>query len=83
LSVRFFYKVVARMRAFFHSAVIDEDVEQKMAAYLAASEEHGIRSGFTREEVRRGALIRLGGLSQLREGSRAAQGLPGFDCLPH
>jgi hypothetical protein len=47
-----------------------------MAAHLAAAEEDGIRRGLTPEEARRAALVQLGGLTQLREATRAAQGLP-------
>jgi predicted permease len=47
-----------------------------MAAHLAAAEEDGVRRGLTRVEARRVAHVQLGGLTQLREASRAAQGLP-------
>jgi predicted permease len=77
LNVRaLFYTLVARVRGFLRPDALDEDFEQEMAAHLAAAEEDGIRGGLTRDEARRVAHVQLGGLTQLGEASRAAQGLP-------
>jgi predicted permease len=72
----FFYTVVARVRGFLRPGAVDADFEQELAAHLAAAEEDAVRSGLTRDEARRVALVQLAGLTQLREASRAAQGLP-------
>ena len=71
-----FYTLVARIRGFLRPDALDADFEQEMAAHLAAAEEDGIRRGLTRDEARRVAHVQLGGLTQLREASRAAKGLP-------
>ena len=77
LSVRAaFHTLVARIRGFLRPNALDADFDQEMAAHLAAAEEDAIRRGLTREEAHRRARIELGGLTQLREASRAAQGLP-------
>jgi predicted permease len=71
-----FYTVVARIRGFLRPGAVDADFDQELAAHLAAAEEDAVRRGLTREEARRVALVQLGGLTQLREASRAARGLP-------
>jgi predicted permease len=77
LNVRaLFYTLVARVRGFLRPEALDADFEEEMAAHLTAAEEDGIRRGLTRDEARRVAHVQLGGLTQLREASRAAQGLP-------
>ncbi len=71
-----FHTIVARVRGFLRPGGLDADFEQEMAAHLAAAEEDGVRRGLAREEARRVAHVQRGGLTQLREASRAAQGLP-------
>lgn len=71
-----FHTVVARIRGFLRPGAVDDDFEQELAAHLAAAEDDGVRSGLTPDEARRVALVQLGGLTQLREARRAAQGLP-------
>ena len=71
-----FHTLVARIRGFLRPNALDADFDQEMAAHLAAAEEDAVRRGLTREEAHRRARIELGGLTQLREASRAAQGLP-------
>lgn len=71
-----FHTLVARIRGFLRPGALDADFEEEMAAHLAAAEEDGVRRGLTREEARRVAHVQLGGLTQLRDASRAAQGLP-------
>jgi predicted permease len=71
-----FCTIVARIRGFLRPGGVDADFEQELSAHLAAAEEDAVRRGLTRDEARRVALVQLGGLTQLREASRAAQGLP-------
>ena len=71
-----FYTLIARLRGFLRPGALEADFDEEMAAYLAAAEEDGIRRGLTADEAGRVARVRLGGLTQLREASHAAQGLP-------
>jgi putative ABC transport system permease protein len=71
-----FHTLVARTWGFLRPGGLDADFDQEMAAHLAAAEDDGVRRGLTPEEARRAARVQLGGLTQLREASRAAQGLP-------
>jgi predicted permease len=71
-----FHTLIARIQGFLRPGALEADFDAEMEAHLAAAEEDGVRRGVTREEARRMALVQLGGLAQLREARRAAQGLP-------
>ena len=70
------HALIARIRGVLRPAALDADFDAEMEAHLAAAEQDGVSSGLTPEEARRAALVKLGGLTQLRDATRAAQGLP-------
>ncbi|HEX4005398.1 MAG TPA: ABC transporter permease [Acidobacteriaceae bacterium] len=70
-----------RMRAFFHKAPLDHDLDAEMASHLDLAIDENLRSGLSPEEARRQALVRFGGVQQAREQQRAARGLPFLDVL--
>jgi putative ABC transport system permease protein len=74
-----FRTIAARMRGFLRPGNLESDFDQEMAAHLEMAEEDGLRRGLTVEEARRAARVQLGGITQLRESSRAAWGLPWLD----
>jgi predicted permease len=76
-----FRVVVARIRGAFRSTDLDRDFDQELETHLAMAEEHNVRSGMTRAQARRAARVELGGLTQLREASREARGLPWLGTL--
>ena len=76
-----FYAVVARVRDFLRPAVSEADFEQELAAHLAMAEEDKVRRGMSPEQARREARVDLGGAAQLREGARAARGLPWLETF--
>ena len=71
----------ARLRDHFRRDDLDRELEEELAAHLAMAEEDKIRQGMTRRQARRAARVELGGLTQLREASREARGLPWLDNL--
>jgi len=73
--------MMARLRGHLRRDDLDRDFDQELAAHLAMAEEDKVRRGMTREEARRAARVELGGLTQLREASRDARGLPWIDTL--
>jgi putative ABC transport system permease protein len=77
--IAFFNMIAARIRGFFRSGNLESDFDQEIAAHLDMAEQDGLRRGLTAEEARRAARVRLGGVTQLRESSRAAWGLPWLD----
>lgn len=76
-----FHMIVARIRAFVRRGDLDREFDQELAAHLAMAEEEKIRQGMTQEQARRAARIELGGVTQLREASREARGLPWLDTF--
>ena len=73
--------MVSRIRGFFRRRPLDRDFDQELASHLAMAEEDNIGRGMTPEEARRAARVELGGLSQLREASSEARGLPRLDTF--
>ncbi len=72
----FFHVIVARIRGFLRPGDLESDFPQELEIHLTMAEEDKIRQGMTREQARRQARVERGGLTQLREASRAARGLP-------
>jgi predicted permease len=59
------------------SMELDEELESHLQMHI----EDNVRSGLSKAEARRQALIYLGGLEQTREAYRERQGLPGLETL--
>jgi predicted permease len=72
---------LARILAFFHKPQHDADLEAEVASHLDLAIEENLALGMTKEEARRRALIRFGGVQQAREYQRATRGLPWLDIL--
>jgi predicted permease len=70
-----------RVRAFFHKALLDRELDAEMASHLEMAVEDNVRRGATPEEARRRAMVGFGGVQQARERQRAARGLPFVDVL--
>ena len=70
-----------RLRGLFGGAREDSDFNDELAAHIEMHTEDGIRAGLTREEARRQALIRLGGMEQTRQAYRERRGLPCLENL--
>jgi predicted permease len=71
-----FLVMCARVRAALRPGALDRELDQELAAHLALAEADKVRRGMTREQARRAARVELGGLTQVREASREARGLP-------
>lgn len=71
----------ARLRAFFHKAPLDGDLDAEVASHLALAIEEHLRRGLTPEEATRQALVRFGGVAQAKEQHRESRGLPALDVL--
>ena len=70
-----------RLRGMFGSRRAEGDFAAELESHLAMEIEDGVRSGLSREEARRRALIRLGGLEQARQAYRERRTLPFFENL--
>ena len=70
-----------RVRSFFRSEELDHEVQQEMASHLEMAVEENLRHGMSREEARRQALVRFGGVEQALEQHRESRALPWVDIL--
>jgi hypothetical protein len=70
-----------RIRSLFGKDPLDQELNQEMASHLEMAIEENIRCGMSREEARRQALVRFGGMQQSLELHREARGLPWLDVL--
>ncbi|HEV2424503.1 MAG TPA: ABC transporter permease [Terriglobia bacterium] len=71
----------ARFRGLLTLRRDDQDFTQEIDAHLALLTAENVRRGMTPEEARRAALVRLGGVTQLRETNRELRGLPWLETL--
>ncbi len=74
-------RAVNRLRSFFHKEPLDQDLNAEMASHLEFAIEENLRQGMSREEARRQALIRFGGVVQAKEQHRETRGLPVLDVF--
>jgi predicted permease len=70
-----------RVRAFFAKEPMDLDLDAEMASHLEFAIEENLKGGLSLDEARRQALVRFGGVTQMKEQQREARGLPWMDVL--
>jgi len=69
----------AQLRAWLRPDRLDREFNEELATHLALSEADKVARGMSTDQARRAARVELGGVSQLREATRAARGLPWLD----
>ncbi|HEY1470697.1 MAG TPA: ABC transporter permease [Candidatus Acidoferrum sp.] len=76
------------LRAFFHrlhnlfrKEELDRDLSDELASHLAMHIEDNLRAGISPEEARRAALLKLGGVEQVKQSYRERRGLPLLETL--
>ena len=70
-----------RLYGMFRVGRSDGEFAAELETHLAMHTEDGIRAGLRREEARRQALIRLGGVEQMRQAYRERRGLPWLETF--
>jgi predicted permease len=60
-----------------------DDFSEELESHLAMHIEDGVRSGLSEQEARRQALIRLGGMEQVKQAQRERSTVPLLDSLWH
>jgi putative ABC transport system permease protein len=68
-----------RVRAFFNKQPLDRELDEELASHVQFAVDENVARGMTRDEARRQALIRFGGMQQAREKQRESRGLPWLD----
>jgi predicted permease len=73
--------VVSRILGLFSGRSQDDDFDQEVQAHLEIFIEENIRSGMAPDQARRAALLRFGGVTQIRESQREHRGLPQLESF--
>jgi predicted permease len=76
-----FKVLAARLHGLLARRKLDEDFQQELEAHLEMLTEENICRGLPPQEARRGARLRLGGMTQLHEVHRELWGLPWLETL--
>src|SRR5882762_9091783 len=70
-----------RLAAIFQSVPGDRELREELESHLQMHISDNVRAGMTKEEARRQALIKLGGITQTQELYRQRRRLPALDAL--
>jgi putative ABC transport system permease protein len=70
-----------RFADLFGAGKAEFDFASELQSHIGMHTEEGVRAGFTPEEARRRALIRIGGAEQIRQAHRDRRTLPWFENL--
>ncbi len=65
-----------RLRSLFYKEQLDRELNSELASHLDMHIEDNLRTGMTPEAARRDALLKLGGVEQIKEIYRSQRGLP-------
>ncbi len=69
-------RLLARIAGLFSKSQRDRELAAELESHLELHIEENVRSGMTRADARRQALIKLGGIEQTKETYRDLRGLP-------
>src|SRR5262245_45923195 len=75
--------LIVRSMGLFNKQRKDRELDEEMESHLQLHIEDNLRLGMTREEARREALIKLGGVESTKEAYRDQRGLPALAILFH
>jgi predicted permease len=74
-------KWILRFGGLFHKQRKDRELEAEIESHIQMHIEDNLRLGMTREEARRQAMIKLGGIESTKEAYRDQRGLPLLETL--
>lgn len=72
---KWIYTVPLRVRSLFRRAKADAELDEELREHIAQKAEEYVARGMTAEEVRRTAMIEMGGIEQAKEKCRDARGV--------
>ncbi|MBV9268939.1 MAG: ABC transporter permease [Acidobacteriaceae bacterium] len=73
--------LLSRIGWLAHRRRLEADLNDELRSVLECEVEANVRRGMSEEEARRQALIRIGGLEQIKESYRERAGLPGIEAF--
>ena len=76
MHMRRLRSLVVRLRNLLRSDKLERELGDELASHLAMHIEDNLRAGMSAEEARRAALLKLGGVEQMKESYRERRGLP-------
>ena len=71
---RWFYSLPVRVRSFFHSNREDQELKEELREHLEQQIKENVARGMSPEEARYSAMRAMGGLTQIEQQCRDAQG---------
>jgi predicted permease len=71
---QWFYSLRLRLCSFFHPNQVDQEMKEELRAHLEQQINENIAKGMSPEEARRSAIRAMGGLTQIEQQCRDAQG---------
>src|SRR5688572_29325824 len=74
-------ELIFRFVGLFNKGCKDHELDEEIESHLQMHIEDNLRTGMTREEARRQALIKLGGIESTKEACRDQRGLPVLEVL--
>src|SRR5882762_7349278 len=72
---------LVRLAFIFRRTPLDTELREELESHLQMHILDNVRAGMTKEEARRQALIKLGGITQTQQLYRERRGLPTLDAL--
>src|SRR6516164_3699301 len=73
--------LLLRLLGLFRREKLEHELDDELASHLAMHIEDNVRAGMSQEEARRAALLKLGGVEQVKESHRERRGLPMLECV--
>jgi putative ABC transport system permease protein len=67
---------ISRIQALVRRRRLDDDFDRELGSHLEMLVEDNVRRGMSADEARRAAVVRLGGVMQLKEQRREERGIP-------
>jgi predicted permease len=74
-------ELFSRIHALFRRRKLDDDLDQELQSHLDLLAEDNLRRGFSPEEARRAAHLRVGGITALKERHREVRGFPVIETI--
>jgi predicted permease len=75
------HSAFARIRNFFRKDRLDQDFDLELRSHLELHIADSLHAGMTEEAARREALLKLGGIEQIKENHRDSRGIPFLETL--
>ena len=79
--MKYLRSLLLRLRNLFRREKLERELGDELASHLAMHIEDNVRAGMSPEEARRAALLKLGGIEQMKESYRERRGLPQLEAL--